>query len=330
MIDYQKTKVLGVNPEHWRNHIELEFERKFIVKTGEIDTKEIASYLGLEFIIYYNHEQPDLVTSMWVKGSLHKYYCRLNGIYAPNQYNDYLKLKGYNGNNFTYLNFCEVLDDLENRFYVDFRYSSLHNIEYGINIKHELTTALVLDGFILHNGVFFNSERGRLMYMQRAKKTQYEIKVYDKGLQYGELENVIRFEKKVRKMEHIKKLGINNLNDLRNLNKWEVLFHDLLKCWEELLFIDNLMKLDELSEIDIIKVKDYKNPSYWTNIQPNRRDVHKKRYKAIELKHRANTKEIIRERIKSAYYQLVRIDSSVMESNITHYKIITTHYGLVG
>lgn len=330
MIDYQKTRVLGVNPELWRNHIELEFERKFNIKTGELDTKEMANYLGLVFIIYYDHDRPELVTSMWVNGSLHKYYCRLNGIYAPNQYNDFLKLKGYNGNNFTYLNFCEALDDLENRFYLNFGYSSLHNIEYGINNKHELITAFVLDGLILHNGVFFNTERGRLMYMQRAKKTQYEIKVYDKGLQYGELDNVIRFEKKIRKMEHIKKLGINNLNDLRNSNKWELLFHDLLKCWDELLFIDNLMKLDELCDNDNIKLKDYKNQSYWTNIQPNRRDVHKRRYKAIELKYGATTKERIKDSFKSAYYQLVRIDSSVMESNITHYKIITTHYGLVG
>lgn len=52
--------------------------------------------------------------------------------------------------------------------------------------------------------------------------------------------------------------------------------------------------------------------------------------KAIELKYGATTKERIKDRFKSAYNQLVRIDSSVMESNITHYKIITTHYGLVG
>ena len=118
MIDYQKTKVNGVNPSLWLGHDNLEFERKFVVKTGAIDNKAVAVYNALRFIIYYDHDEPDLVASMWIHGSLQMYWNFTNGVYAPNQRNETLKLRGYNGNNFTRFDFIETLNEIERLFYV--------------------------------------------------------------------------------------------------------------------------------------------------------------------------------------------------------------------
>jgi hypothetical protein len=330
MIDYQKTKFYGVNPGYWLNHDELNFERKVKTKTGELSTKEVANYLGLRFIIYYNPEHPERITSMWIHGSLHKYWNFLNGVYAPNQWNERLKERGYNGNRFTYLDFLSVLDDLETRFGVSFDNSTLHHLEYGLNVNHKLSTKLILDGLIFHRGTVFNPEKSNFKYLQRATKVQFQIKAYDKAKQYGELSEKMRLEKKVNKMECIKVLNIKSLHDLRHLNKWELLKNDLLKLWDDILFIDCMMDNNHLSFKERSELKDYTNRNYWSNLDSNRRDEPKKRYKALEKKCKGNTKETFRRCLESAYNELVKVsfDSSIMESNFTPLRIITIHYGL--
>lgn len=331
MIDFQKTKVYGVNHKLWLDHSELNFKGEFDIRTSVVSHKEEAIYLGLKFIIYYDRNEPQKVNSMWVHGSLHKYWNFLNGITAPNQWNDQLKSKGYNGNAYTYLDFLRTLNDLEQRFGIDFERSTLHGFEYGLNINHNLNSGEVLDGVIMHYGTLFNPERSKYKYLLRAEKYQMQIKVYDKGLQYGELNETLRFEKKVTKMECIDRLDISSLNDLRNIQKWEDLKNDLLKCWNDILYIDNILDTSSFTEAELLAMKDFKNRNFWSAIKSNRRSQPKARYKAIERKHKGKTRDTIRKGLESSYFDLVkgvRIDSSSKWSNITQLRIIDTHYGL--
>ena len=332
MIDYQKSKVYGVDPNFWLNHKDLNFKREINTRTGELSTREEAIYQGLRFIIFYRLDRPDAISSMWIHGSLHKYCNFLNNVIAPNQWNDDLKAKGYNGNSFSLNDFLNVLDDLEKRFNVRFDNSTLHHLEYGLNVKHDLSTKLLLAGCIMHKGTLFNPERSNYKYLQRVKKTQFEIKAYNKQLQYGELYKVLRFEKKVNKMEHIKQFEISSLDDLRLKCKWDLLYKDLQKCWEDILFIDLMMDLEDLNSEDQTAFKDFSNLTYWGNLSANRRDAPKKRYKSLETKCKGNTKDAFKRCLQLAYEELtkVNIDSSNMELNLTQYRILFIHYGMVG
>jgi len=331
MIDFQKTKVYGVNHKLWLDHSELNFKGEFDIRTSVVSHKEEAIYLGLKFIIYYDRADPQKVNSMWVHGSLHKYWNFLNGTSAPNQWNEQLKSKGYNGNAYTYLDFLNTMNDLEQRFGIDFERSTLHGFEYGLNPKHNLNSGLVLDGAIMHFGTLFNPERSKYKYLLRAEKFQMQIKFYDKGLQYGELYELLRFEKKVTKMECISHLGISSLDDLRKIEKWYRLKNDLLKCWNDIHYVDNLIDTSAFTEKELLAMKDFKNRNYWGRIPSNRRSLPKARYKALERKYKGTTRDTIRKALESSYFDLVkgvRIDSSVKWSKFTHLRIIDTHYGL--
>jgi len=332
-VDYQKTKVRYVNPNIWLNHSLLDFKREASEKTGLLENTSRAKYFNLDFLICYNEKKPDQVNSMWVQGSLHKYSNFLKGINAPNQYNDELKAKGFNGNDFSYNDFLNVLNDLEARFSINFEHSTLHHLEYGVNIRHNLKTSAILDGLILHNSGFFNTERNKYKYLRQAKKDQLVVKVYDKALQYGLFHPVLRFEMKARKMEFIKDMNIKSLNDLRNIARWDLLLNDLLKCWDNILFIDHLMNKSKLNQKEQTRFKDYSNILFWENTNPNHRDRPKKRYKEIQRKCEGKTHETIKHGIMQAYSDLVacvRIDSSSNKSNITQLRILNTHFGLVG
>lgn len=331
MIDFQKTKVNGVNPELWLNHNELSFKGEFDNKTSVIADKIVASYKGLKFLIYFDKLEPCRVNSMWIHGSLHKYYNFLNSVTGPNQWNDILRAKGYNGNDFTFNGFNVVLDDLEDRFGICFQQSSLHGFEYGLNCKNGPDTSAVLDSLIMHNGTLFDIKRSNFQYSKRAEKGQMILKAYDKALQYGELERIFRFEKKVSKMECIQHLGINSLNDLRNINNWNALYNDLLKTWDSILFVDHLMPTVDLCLTERIMLEEFKQGSFWKAVQSNRRNTPKTQYKAIELKCNGQLKQSVRSCLRSAYFNLtssVSVDHSNKWSNITPLRIIELHYGL--
>ena len=333
MIDYQKTKVRYVNPNVWFNHKFLEFERSFNEKSGELSRASIAEHNGLKFIMYYNTSKDNEVESMWIHGSLHKYSNFLKGISAPNQFNDELKSKGFNGNDFTYNDFIAVLDNLEREFAIDFEHSNLHHLEIGLNCKHDLRTDKILDGLVLHYGAYFNSERSNYKYIQRATKGQVIIKAYDKTLQYGLFHEVLRFEAKYKKMQRINELNIYSLTDLRCKANWDQLFKELLRQFDQVFFIDHLMNKESLNNKELSRLKDYSSQAYWANVLPQHRDRHKKRYGVIETKCDGNTKETIKKLLGTTYDGLVdcvRIDSSSNKSDITQLRILNEHFGLVG
>jgi hypothetical protein len=331
-LTFKRQALSGVNPVYWLNHDKLDFKQVVDYKTGLLKDKLAAEYNGLTFTIY-NHESNTRPLTTWLTGSIHKYYSFLMGVNGPNQYNDYLKAKGYNGNQFNYSMFIEAIESIENSFCVSFDNSALHHLEYGVNFSTSYETSKVLDGCILHGAKEFNSERSRFKYIQRAEKENYTVKVYDKGLQYGEFDPLVRFEKKVNKMIQIKDFGINNLGALRDLEKWSLLNNDLLKCWDTVLFVDQLININELTNKEKLRLKDYNNAKYWNGINSNHRHRPKGYYKDIETKCGGKMKAEIKESLRTALDGLtecVRINTSCKLSDVTHLPIINTHYREVG
>lgn len=333
MVDFQKSKVRYVDPNVWLNHDSLDFKAEISERTGEISNKSVAEYFGLKFILYFNKHKRDLVDSMWIHGSLHKYSNFLKGISAPNQFNDELKSKGFNGNDFMYKDFNAALDNLESEFGIDFEHSSLHHLEIGLNCRHDLRTDKILDGFVLHYGAFFNAERSKYKYIQRAIKSQLVVKAYDKTLQYGLFYEVLRFEAKYKKMQRINELNIYSLHDIRHKANLDQLFEELIRQFDQVFFIDHLMNKETLSDKELSKLKDYSSQAYWASVLPQHRDRPKNRYRGLEHKCKGITKETIKTLLEANYESLmncVRIDSSSNKSKITHLPILNTHYGQVG
>ncbi len=106
----------------------------------------------------------------------------------------------------------------------------------------------------------------------RAPLSQYEIKIYNKGLQYSQPINILRFEKKVVKMTNIIKGGILFLSELMKRGFAEKCLQELMRCFEETVVTEKInTKLLTNAELKIYEIDI--NPRYWG--QASRKQKHK-------------------------------------------------------
>ena len=337
MIDYVKAEVYGCSPVDWTNISHLEFKGSHSTRTGLIDHKKIANYFNLKFIIYDSGR-------MYIAGSLHKYYNFLQNISAPNQHNNKQREKGFNGNQFSYTQLSFVLNDLRSKFKIDLNQSILRNIEFGLNISHHFDTEKILENLMLHKGREFNKPLS--VSFREATHSQHWIKCYNKSLQYGMKDNLLRFEIKYKKMKQINDLGIIYLSDLKNRNLLKKVKRELLKRWNEILFYDYTITENQLNENEKLLIMNFKNPLFWKGIKSNHLDRPKKRYYELESKYSEQLKEKLHHLINENWETLnkrcvtfdrffkeesnncVIIDHSTIGSTLTHQIIKENQYNL--
>jgi hypothetical protein len=98
---------------------------------------------------------------------------------------------------------------------------------------------------------------------------EYSIKIYDKGLQNGLIENLMRFEFATHGLEMVKKYGIKNLSDLLDQEKVFGLLRLLEEAWQSVLIFD----IDLFNPRITAKDKDYfreaKYSKYWIDLSEN-------------------------------------------------------------
>lgn len=295
MFDFQKTEVFGVQPEQWLNNPLLDFEVKKSVRTDQERSKRIAHYQSLDFIIVSTGR-------MFIHGSLHMYFNFMKGIKAPNQKTANEIKKGFNGNDYTLLNFVETLMDIEERFNVRFDSSVLHNLESGVNLLHAFITKKILNNLMLHCGDVFNSPIHEPF--REVEQSHYYVKVYDKQKQYGLLKRLLRFELKYMKMYDLNKLGIYCLNDLLNKDVLKRLEALLIKQWDRILMFDYTIKKELLKGKEYERALLYSNQNYWVDLAPNRRHRPKQYYKKLEAKYGEHVQNQIKELISEKWNEL--------------------------
>lgn len=64
-------------------------------------------------------------------------------------------------------------------------------------------------------------------------------------------------------------IEISSLNDLRSVQNWNRLKIDLLKCWNDILYIDNVLDTSSFTEAELLAMKDFKNRNFWSAIKSN-------------------------------------------------------------
>lgn len=177
------------------------------------------SYQGLVFDIYDSGR-------IILTGSLHKYWNQ-----GEHNYND-----------FGYHQLLGVISDLSGKFTPYILTGQINNLEVGINISptfgsnEYLKTVIGLKGAERHP-ITKNDLKG----FQKGfhfQKTQWGIKIYNKGKQYNRLENILRHELKTYKMQAIYEIGISRVIDLCDLNKLTQAVNSLLKAYNDVLIAE--------------------------------------------------------------------------------------------
>lgn len=249
MIDF--VKVVCKNPPNLLNHPDLDFKQLVNTKTGELSPVVEAETDNLKFKIY----QKGLLI---ITGSLHKYY---NGGF-------------HNWNDYTYQDVCFTLTWLKNQFGLCLSDCVLQNIEFGVNIVTTYNVQDILNNLLLHKEKPFDSYHNG--YYRQIQRSDYFIKVYNKGKQYNQKENIMRFEIKCVKSRVFNPMGIFSLDDLLSENWIGTIKNRLLSEWQNILVYDSTMSFKTVDD----KYYKWNNATYWSSLNRMQRSREMKKYKA--------------------------------------------------
>ena len=160
--------------------------------------------------------------------------------------------------------------------------------------------------------------------MLRFRFNHYELKIYDKGLQYGINKKLLRIEIKVKKMEYFKarNIQIQTFADLLNVTETKKLIPLLLSAIGELLIYDNTIPLKEVRRSERELLMNGSNPKFWSDLkQNNKENLKYKRRRFRELVSRFGKNDfqkIVLELAKAKLLSLIKIDNK-MKENIALY-----------
>lgn len=269
MIDYVYTKIHNLSKEELYDNPILSFDGVVNFKSGEIAPNTyrkrrgsikrndmVASYKSLTFSIVKDKH-------LHFDGSLHQF-----------------ARGGKNNDDFYLHELHSVLNELHSNFGIDPAKTTLHNLEFGVNINLPFPVKLVLDSILQFKGKAGNRKDffggGDMLHFQFR---QYELKLYDKRKQQGGSVNLLRVEIKIRKMDflHSKSIPVYFLSDLLNAEILVKLGNLLFEFISHLLISDDIKESAILSPFEKELLRDGNNPRYWKSLKETNSENYKKR-----------------------------------------------------
>jgi hypothetical protein len=204
-----------------------------------------------------------------IAGSLHKYY------------NDGL----HNWNDFTVSNLKDVLNSLQSDLNINPFKASINNLEFGVNVFNAFCPNDLINDLLCFKWAQFNimGLKGQGQGKECKAFKQYFVKIYNKGLQYNQPQNILRIEKKVVTMFALK-FGQLNLSDLLNPDLWE-------HCQKELINMVNDILINEPIDINALTKNEQRiyntvvNQSNWAYFSKDQRKRNKKAFNKIISKY---------------------------------------------
>lgn len=283
MIDYVKLEINSKSvAEVIRKNIHLDFNTAVKNATGE-EQRQTANYKGMKIYVYPNNKTI-------FEGSLHKYFNS-----GEHNYND-----------FTFKNLTDTINNFCQTFNFSAKEAYLRGFEFGVNINTSIDPNQFLDMIVCYGNESVNKMNipaGKGIY---CRKTNDVVKVYNKSLQYGQKENILRIEDKIIRMRKIKELNISNLHDLtksENMEKLGLVLNEMFKN----LIIHESINSNNLTTAEQRFYEQCGNPRYWTALNPKQRHKKLKRYNLLIKENSLNKiKETISNQIVEKWSYLLK------------------------
>lgn len=283
-LDYVKLHLKNIDFNQLEFDSNLNFTLELGTNTGELFTKKrVALYHHCTIKIIQGKEEKFVEFT----GSLHKMWNSIRGIPTPNLA-PRSKDRGFNGNSFTYSEFCKARIHLELLFSCKSENMIIKNIEFGANVHLPFNTSQFLKGLLYHKGRAFESRYRETFH--KAIHSYYYLKLYDKAAQYKMNEqNILRVEISIKRTEEMRrcKLGIVSLSDI-NISSLNNALKMLVNRFNEVVYYDISIKEEYLSKAEKRNLLNYKNPRYWIELKTNHHDRPKKHLKGIIEMHSDN------------------------------------------
>lgn len=267
--------------------------------TGEIYFPKWAEYKHLTFKISKSNR-------VEIRGSLHKYW------------------KGENHSDFTYGQLYECIADLSEKFNFKPSEARLHNLEFGVNVSPRFDPYEFCKALLSYRGDTFSKFRTngkqKTTLGFECFKTQYSLKIYNKGRQYNLTENILRYEIKMGKMETLNTIGVYFLSDLTNTEVLKKLGKLLDDRFSELIISDTV-NISDLSKNESRIYTQCKNPKEWEEFTVKLRAKRKKQYnEIIERFGQAHWRDITAKLINEKWRMLIAMKPLKSGNDLTDLK----------
>jgi hypothetical protein len=308
MIDYISIELDSAMNDILFNNLLLDFVSEVSNKTGEVNPNRetiilTSEYQGMTFTIIQNKETKS-VQRITLKGSIHKYWHN-----------------GTNYRDFDFRSLTMALNDLQEKFHIDWKETILHSFEFGVNVTIPISCKELIQSVVSYKGSIPNEcefhGRGQLL---KFIKSQHILKIYNKGFQYynsGQIQtdndDLLRFEIHVDKMQYItaKDIHIHSVHDLLSKTNLERLGRVLMQSFDALVIIDAKVLKSPLKRKEREFIIDAKNPRYWKEL--NEKHIPKlysrtfNRLQRILQKYQSNDhRGIVRELIQKKWSDLTK------------------------
>lgn len=315
MIDFIKFRINNV-PSDILNHSFLEFAAPTNTNTGEIISnrygyiKQKCEYQNMVFEYVENIESKSKYID--ISGSLHKFY------------------QGNNYTDFTLVELQKSIIDISQILGIDIKTAKVHRLEFGVNISSDYSSNNILNSIICYRGQPFElrAYKGN-GYLKRFSFSQYDVKIYNKALQYGLNANILRFELKVNRMDYLLKKGVQIvcIADLLKTTIHQQLRSLLDSAANNLYFVDYRINLKQISKRrEKLIIIEGSNPGFWNKYReshtPKGYQKKVKRFKELNLIYSpSNLQTEIKELILAKWDHLnsTPILPSVQNTKVTHY-----------
>ncbi len=197
----------------------------------------------------------------------HLFYLTVKGSFHKNHF------KGTNYRPFTFQDLQHEIDNLCKNLCICPDKAQISILEVGLNISLTFEVMpFIRRNIISYKGKSFSDykpDRKGISLGIVCQRSQYAVKIYDKGLQFELPDNLIRFELRFLKMQSLNSRGIKYLSDLQNLTRLNDLQKLLFRAWDNLLIFDITGDVDKLpvkkKEMDLLK--DGRNPKFWEGLK---------------------------------------------------------------
>jgi hypothetical protein len=248
MFDYIKIQDLIVKDKNELAN-KLDLTLSVLPSTGELINEDKKRHIkNLEIFFKENNY-------IHLTGSIHKYFN--NG--------------HHNFNDFNVSNLFSTLKELAEIYGIDLFNSKLNNLEIGVNIEVPFNVDKFIQKILIHKGSNYIIKRNKNMNFVEFIHSNYYIKIYNKGKQYRKdynlVNEILRFEIKVSKMEylHSKDININTLIDLLNYSIYPKLTELIVSTYNEILIYDDSVVLSKLDKKSNEFYTSANNREYWLN-----------------------------------------------------------------
>lgn len=233
-----------------------------------------------------------------VKNSLHKLYNALNSE------------KEHNYNDFSYNQICEMIDYVKSRV-VDANKTKLTQMEFGFNIEIPVKAEeLIKQSVLMHKleGHTLEEYYDGKGYLKSFVHNDYLLKIYDKSKQFKiKQRNILRVEVKFRNAKALNRLGVFNLEDLKDKEKLKLLFDELVKRYDELTIVDAYQERNDIPDEVKTKLDAFSSFNYWLMFNNGQSKMrHKRKYeRLIEEYNLLNVKANIRTKLIDKFQELI-------------------------